>query len=51
MKILKGNLQETKYKWPERKGPEEYAALEIKDSTLLSQDEVTYISDNVSHDG
>ena len=51
MKVLQGSLKETRYRWPERKVMEDHqhSPLQIQESTLLSQDEVTYISDNVSH--
>lgn len=53
MKVLQGSLKETQYKWPERKVIEgcQQAPLQAQGSTLLSQDDVAYISDNVSHDG
>ena len=50
MKVLQGSLKETRYKWPERKVTEECqrSPLQIQESTTLSRDDVTYISDNVS---
>ncbi len=50
MKVLQGSLKETRFKWPERKGMEDrqHSPLQIQGSTLLSRDDVTYISDNVS---
>ena len=52
MKVLQGSLKETQYKWPEYKVMEgQRSPLQVQGSTLLSRDEVTYISDNVSrHD-
>lgn len=53
MKILQGSLKETQYKWPERKVTEErqHSPLQVQKSTLLSRDDVAYISDNVSRVG
>ena len=53
MKVLQGSLKETRYKWPEHKVIEErqHSPLQSQGSTILSQDDVTYISDNVSRVG
>ena len=40
MKVLKGMLRETKYKWPE----EENAPMEEKGSTNYYQNQVSYIN-------
>ena len=50
MKVLQGSLKETRYRWPDRKVTEEcqHSPLQVQESTVLSQDDVTYISDNVS---
>ena len=50
MKVLQGSLKETRYKWPERKVTEECqrSPLQVQGSTILSRDDVTYISDHVS---
>ena len=50
MKVLQGSLKETRYKWPERKVTEECqrSPLQAQGSTILSRDDVTYISDHVS---
>ena len=52
-KVLQGSLNETRYKWPEHKVTEDcqHSPLQVKESALLSRDDVTYISDNVSRDG
>lgn len=47
MKVLQGSLKETLYKWPERKVIEgQRSPLQVQGSSLLSRDDVTYISDN-----
>lgn len=53
MKVLQGSLKETQYNWPKCQVIEEsqHAPLQIKGSTLLKRDDVTYISDKVSHAG
>lgn len=53
MKVLQGSLKETQYRWPERKVTEEsqHSPLQVQGTTLLSRDDVTYISDNVSRMG
>ena len=52
MKVLQGSLKETLYKWPEFQVTEgQRSPLQAQGSTLLSQNDVTYISDNVSRDG
>ena len=53
MKVLQGSLKETRYKWPERKVTEEWqrSPLQAQGSTILSRDNVTYISDHVSSVG
>ena len=53
MKVLQGSLKETRYRWPERKVIEErqHSPLQSQGSTVLIQDDVTYISDNVSRVG
>lgn len=51
MKVLQGSLKETQYKWPDREVTEDqYLPLQAQGSTLLSRDDVTYISDKVSCD-
>lgn len=52
-KVLQGSLKETRFKWPERRVTEEcqHSPLEVQESTLLSRDVVTYISDKVSRIG
>ena len=51
MKVLQGSLKETRYKWPNCKVTEEcqHSPLQVQGSAMLSRDDVTYISDNVSH--
>ena len=53
MKVLQGSLKETQYNWPKCPVIEEsqHAPLQVKGSTLLYQNDVTYISDKVSHAG
>lgn len=49
MKVLQGSLKETQYKWPEHEVTEgQPSPLQAQGSRLLSRNDVTYISDNVS---
>ena len=50
MKVLQGSLKETRFKWPEHKVTEECqrSPLQVQGTTVLSRDDVTYISDHVS---
>ena len=53
MKVLQGSLKETQYNWPKCQVTEEsqHAPLEVKGTTMLKRNDVTYISDKVSHAG
>lgn len=46
MKIIKGNLQETVYEWPDK---EEYSEgpMSVKKQTLYQEEQVAYISDKI----
>lgn len=50
MKVLQGSLKEIRYKWPEQKVTEErqYSPLQVQETTMLTRDDVTYITDHVS---
>ena len=53
MKVLQGSLKETQYNWPKSPVIEEsqHAPLQVKGTTMLRRNDVTYISDKVSHVG
>jgi cysteine dioxygenase len=48
MKILKGELKETRYAWPTvQLNNDEKRPLEIERETVYARDEVTYMSDKL----
>ena len=44
MKILRGNLKETQFHWPEKGEDIESIAMAIKESHVYATNDVTYIS-------